>query len=286
MKFNATGSLLPADLHACDPAWKSVDHDGHGTEMAGLALYGDLAAFVRSSGPAILRHRLESVKILPPPPGQNRPELYGAITAEAVSRVEIKAPTRRRGFSLAVTADANGNLGKPTSWSAAIDALAAGRSFDPSPKGLAYLADDKEGPRRLFVVCAGNVNTTEIDHLARSDTEEIREPGQAWNALTVGACTELVNLDPRDPLLRACSKSPRSEAAQHDANHGHADHGLTGGSVEFIVLAQSALSAKPAEGALNNPTTRQDFEAANIVTAFHDLQPDTIARAQIADPVE
>jgi hypothetical protein len=196
------GSLLPADLHACDPAWKSADHDGHGTEMAGLALYGDLAAFVRSSGPAILRHRLESVKILPPPPGQNRPELYGAITAEAVSRVEIKAPTRRRGFSLAVTADANGNLGKPTSWSAAIDALAAGRSFDPSPKGLAYLADDKEGPRRLFVVCAGNVNTTEIDHLARSDTEEIREPGQAWNALTVGACTELVNLDPRDPLLR------------------------------------------------------------------------------------
>ena len=116
-------SLSITDLHACDPTWKTVDHHGHGTEMAGLALYGDLAAFARSTQPTILRHRLESVKILPPPPGQNRPELYGAITAEAVSRVEIHAPRRRRGFSLAVSADPDGNRGQATSWSAAIDAL-------------------------------------------------------------------------------------------------------------------------------------------------------------------
>jgi hypothetical protein len=195
-------SLSITDLHTCDPTWKTIDHHGHGTQMAGLALYGDLAVFARSAQPIVLRHRLESVKILPPPPGRNRPDLYGAITAEAVSRVEIHAPKRRRGFSLAVTADPDGNRGQATSWSAAIDALAAGKSFDPSPKGLVYLNDEEEGPRRLFVVCAGNVDSTDIDHLSRSDLEEIRDPGHAWNALTVGSCTELVDIDPLDPSLK------------------------------------------------------------------------------------
>ena len=32
----------PEDLHAVDPSWGVQDHDGHGTGMAGLCLYGDL----------------------------------------------------------------------------------------------------------------------------------------------------------------------------------------------------------------------------------------------------
>lgn len=35
-------SLDAADCHTCDPSWGTHDHHGHGTEMAGLALYGDL----------------------------------------------------------------------------------------------------------------------------------------------------------------------------------------------------------------------------------------------------
>lgn len=96
-------SLAAADWHTCDPAWGAHDHHGHGTEMAGLALYGDLTSVLAGSHPVRLHHRLESVKILPPK-GQNPPELYGAVTAEATSRVEIQAPVRRRCFSLAVTA--------------------------------------------------------------------------------------------------------------------------------------------------------------------------------------
>ena len=42
------------------------------------------------------------------------------------------------------------------------------------------------------MVSAGNVDDYVQDHLAQSDTSAIRDPGQAWNALTVGAHTELV----------------------------------------------------------------------------------------------
>jgi hypothetical protein len=86
--------ILPEiDLHTCHPAWYVSDHKGHGTEMAGLAAYGDLTELLAGSGPIKLTHGLESVKILPPV-GENPPHLYGDITAEAVSRVEITAPDR------------------------------------------------------------------------------------------------------------------------------------------------------------------------------------------------
>lgn len=105
--------------------------------MAGLALYGDLGKAFAAPGPIRLRHRLESVKLLPPPPGENAPELYGAVTAAGTSRVEIQAPDRRRVYSIAVTARWRTKpdgaapdrvFGQPSSWSAALDALAAGRS--------------------------------------------------------------------------------------------------------------------------------------------------------------
>jgi len=193
-------SLAAADCHACEPSWGVHDHDGHGTEMAGLALYGDLTPVLASSGPVRLRHGLESVKILPPI-GQNAPEMYGAITAEATSRVEIQAPRRQRCFSMAVTATDERDRGQPTSWSAAVDALAAGRSFDASSQGLVYLDDGEDPLRRLFIVSAGNVEARalQVAHLDQSDTDPVHDPGQAWNALTVGAFTDKAVV--RDPTL-------------------------------------------------------------------------------------
>jgi len=138
-----------------------------------------------------MRHRLESVKILPPR-GANPPELYGAITAQAVARPEVDAPRRPRIFSMAVTATDERDRGQPTSWSAAVDALAAGRVFDPATQGLVYLDEAEEHARRLFVLSAGNVAPDRLqdDHLARSDLDAVHDPAHAWNALTVGACTE------------------------------------------------------------------------------------------------
>lgn len=209
-------SLAAADCHTCEPAWGAHDHHGHGTEMAGLALYGDLTPVLAGSEPVRLRHRLESVKILPPK-GQNPPELYGAITAEATSRVEIQAPERCRCFSMAVTATDERDRGQPTSWSAAVDALAAGRAFDASSQGLVYLDDGSDPVRRLFVVSAGNVDegALQVAHLDRSDVDAVHDPAQSWNALTVGAFTEKAAVkDPRwngwQPVAPAGDLSPWS----------------------------------------------------------------------------
>ena len=189
--------IAPADAMAVDPAWGGHDDGGgtanmgHGTEMAGLAAYGDLAFHLASEAPVQMRHRLESVKILPPT-GANPPELHGAVTAQAVTRPEINAPQRPRIFSMAVTATDERDRGQPTSWSAAIDALAVGRVFDPATQGLVYLDEAEEGAHRLFILSAGNVapDNFQRDHLGRSDVEAIHDPAHAWNALTVGACTD------------------------------------------------------------------------------------------------
>ncbi len=120
--------IAATDAMSVDGGWGG-HHDGggpgnmgHGTEMAGLAGYGDLVQALVSGTPVNMRHRLESVKILPPT-GANAPELYGAITAQAVTRPEVNAPERARVFSLAVTATDERDRGQPTSWSAAVDAL-------------------------------------------------------------------------------------------------------------------------------------------------------------------
>ena len=180
-------SLDADDCHSCEPAWGTHDHLGHGTEMAGLALYGDLTPVLAGAINVALRHRLESVKLLPPDGHTaNAPELYGAVTAEATSRAEIQAPQRRRVFSMSIAATDERDRGQPTSWSAAVDALAAGRSFDPTTQGLDYLDEGEDSARRLFVLCAGNVDETalSVDHLERSDADPIHDPGQAWNATT------------------------------------------------------------------------------------------------------
>jgi hypothetical protein len=199
-------SLAAEDCHCVEPSWGPQDDgggrwmEGHGTEMAGLALWGDLTPVLASSSVVEFRHLLESVKILPPG-GQdpNPPELYGAITAQATSLPEIQAPRRRRCFSMAVTSPDDRDRGKPSSWSAAIDALAAGRMFDPSTKELAYLEDGSRRKERLFLISAGNVSRNEVEHLDWSETEAVHDPAQAWNALTVGACTERSMI--RDPTL-------------------------------------------------------------------------------------
>src|SRR5262249_62315077 len=89
--------LAAVDATAVNAAWGSHDNGGGpgqagpGTEMAGLALYGDLGPVLQSAGMVELRHCLESVKILPPA-GENHPDLFGAITAEATSPPAIHTP--------------------------------------------------------------------------------------------------------------------------------------------------------------------------------------------------
>ena len=170
--------LEAADQHAYDDAWGVGDSaywNGHGTSMAGVALYGDLEAALSHGNGVELGHRIETVKILPPA-GQNDPELYGAITETGIATVEARAPRRRRVFCLAVTSEVGLGRGRPSSWSAAIDQLC-------------YGGGDR---RRLMVLAAGNLRgDIEVDgYLDRNDLEEVESPAQAWNPLVVGAYTD------------------------------------------------------------------------------------------------
>lgn len=214
--------IRPEDATAVNPAWGAHDNGGgpdqmgHGTEMAGLAAYGDLAPVLSTQSPLVLTHRLESVKILPPD-GANLPELYGAVTAQGVARPEVTAPRRPRAFLLAITTTDTRDRGQPTSWSAAIDALAAGRSFDPVTQGLVYTNPAERSAQRLFVVSAGNVDPSHFAeaHLDRSEVEPIHDPAQAWNAVAVGACTDKSVIESADwagyqPVSRPGDLSPWS----------------------------------------------------------------------------
>jgi hypothetical protein len=176
-----------ADVLTVDPTWGTVDGGtasdggGHGTGMAGLALYGDLTECFIGNTSVEIPYRLESVKILPPV-GANEPNSYGAITLEAVARAEASAPARNRIVCMAITADSSGQGGRPSSWSAAVDQISTS-AFEVA---------------RLIVVAAGNIrdataNWTD-EYLERNDTAEIESPGQAWNALTIGAITEKLNI--------------------------------------------------------------------------------------------
>jgi len=191
------------DLHTCDPAWGVHDHHSHGTKMAGLALYGDIAQILGGQEPVLLRTRLESVKLLPPS-GDNPPELYGALTDEAVARAEAQAPDRHRIGCLTLSVETYRERGQPSSWSAAIDALSSG------------YRDDQ---RRLVLIAAGNTALDSRDQYPASNlTDSIHDPGQAWNALTVGAHTERANIaDPAlegwRPLAPAGGISPSSSTS-------------------------------------------------------------------------
>jgi hypothetical protein len=144
--------------------------------MAGLALYGDLTPVLAGQGAITVRHRLESLKLIERhnPHGK---ELYGAVTIEGVSRLEVR-PHDRRVFCMAVTTDGK-DRGRPSSWSAALDNLAAGAVNDT---------------RRLLIVSAGNT----YDHANYPDDNEsasVQDPAQSWNALTVGGTTDKAFID-------------------------------------------------------------------------------------------
>jgi hypothetical protein len=179
--------LAPSDLHTVEPAWGKNDSPhwrGHGTAMAGIALYADyLLDNLATDEPVKLLHRIESVKILPTT-GQNDPELYGAITEQGVSLPEIQAPHRRRLFCMAVTSGVgSSDRGMPSSWSAAMDKLCF---------------NDNEFPR-LMIISVGNIQQEILpgDYPNINDLETVENPAQAWNPLIVGAYTEKVNiLDP------------------------------------------------------------------------------------------
>lgn len=200
--------LDPADRHAAEPSWGLDDTRGHGTQLAGLSLYGDLLPVIQSSMPVHVRHRLESAKIIPDA-GQTPHHLLGAVVLRAVNAVEAANEERGRTFSMASTTDEDTpHDGAPTSWSSEIDQLTAGVSGNQHRK-------------RLFVISAGNTDQNRFrggNYLSICDDpdHEIESPAQAWNSICVGAYTEKVGMPaglPGQPVAPAGDLAPSSRTA-------------------------------------------------------------------------
>lgn len=274
------------DRHTVEPGWGPDDANGHGTELAGLALFGDLTPALADEGALSVPHRLESVKILQGP-GDNDGQPYGAITAEAVARVEITAQDRRRVFAMAVSSTDGRDRGRPSSWSAEVDRLAC----DYEGQG--------ETPR-LFVLCAGNTQDPNAwgDYPASLSTNLVHDPGQAWNALTVGAHSELTTISEAfgheyTPIAPAGGLSPYTTSSSTwqtgwpfkpdiVMEGGNAAVDGTGFTSQMDSLSLLTTNYQPHDrlfalsGATSASTALAAGMAARIQAAYPDYWPETI----------
>jgi hypothetical protein len=272
---NAHPLLAPAidqnDLHTYRPAWGIDDRQGHGTPMAGLATYGDLTAILGTADPVALSHRIESVKIFnAADPHHN--ELYGAVTQESVFRVEV-IPERRRVYCMAVTATDDRDRGRPSSWSAAVDALASGMD---------------DGQKRLLILSAGNTDGAHRrDYPDSNMTDGVHDPAQAWNALTVGGYTEKAVIDTAkhpgwQPVAQTGDLAPCSCTS------------VTWPRSKWpikpdIVLEAGNMASNPAfpdpdyiDDGLQLLTTNHDFTRQKPLTSFGDTSAATALSARLA----
>lgn len=195
-----------SDAVAFDSDWDVGDEDGHGTGMAGLALYGDLTDVLANDDEVEIKHRVESVKLIRKP-GDNEGRHLGQVTSDGISALEIQSPDGDRVYAMALSSTETRDRGRPSSWSSEIDALASDAL--------------KVGKTRLFVVCAGNEATDLTglrDYPIFNLTRQLHDPAQAWNALSVGAYTSKVDItddgaQDYEPLAPAGGLSPFSSTS-------------------------------------------------------------------------
>lgn len=180
------------------------DNDGHGTNMAGLALYHNLSGHLQSNDQLEFHTRLESVLV-----HSDDPMISQLLPAErlerAVSLAENNADVPRT-FCFAMNAPSEASDGGFASLSCAIDKL----------------AQDVAKPR-LFCVAAGNLEGQPLltDYQALNDITPLMTPAQAWNALTVSACTDLDSVpDTHSGVAKAGDLSPwATTAVNWDSKH-------------------------------------------------------------------
>lgn len=185
---NRTNPLLEEliseeDLETINPTWTKADsfRSGHGTQMAGLILYGDLVNPLNSSTSINVLSKVESIKIIDV--ADNDPQLYGQITLEAIATGEVMNPENKRVICLAVTSSINDYSGKPSSWSGAVDQRLFGT----------ILSRNNE---LLVVVSSGNLPLEDrLTSPLSNDDFSIEDPAQSFNSITVGSCTDKDYID-------------------------------------------------------------------------------------------
>jgi Subtilase family len=229
-----------------------------------------------------------------PPDGfdENKPQSYGVLTQAGISLPEIEFPERKRVYCMAITND-NVSGSTASAWSAAIDQAAAGCMEGEN-------ANDENRNRRLFVVSAGNV-PPETNFLARrpQDDYPIEDPAQAWNALTIGGYTDLINIDDQGyedwtPLVDAGALSPHSrtgvtwlqgvapfkpelvmEAGNRAVNAARTEI-LTLGSLSLLTTGHEVATPLVLFDGTSAATAQAARLAARLSAAHPDYWPETI----------
>lgn len=217
------GSVVPGIV-------SGVDVDGHGTQMAGVALHGSRVGDIVASGTAEANHWIQAVKVTTSE-SNSRDEsaraTWGPMTVAAVEQAEASAPhVGHRVFAMAITSDMNPLV--PTSWSQAVEQIAY-----------------NDGKGRVFCISAGNADSGDIGIIAGYPQlnliQSIQDPAHAWNALTIGAFTMLDQL-PKDDRYSTYSVvapaggiSPHSSSRPLDATRvpNKPEVVLEGGNVAF-----------------------------------------------------
>ncbi len=169
--------LKNRDCHSVNTEWEVSDKNGHGTSMAGLAIYGNLQNSLESNQKININHMIESVKLISKgQSSEHNKNLYGFVTKQGISRAEIERPENSRIICMAITSIPDNANGKPSSWSGAVDQIIFG-------------ADDNK--KKLFIISAGNTTEENWKNYPSSNlVASVQSPAQSWNAITVGAYTE------------------------------------------------------------------------------------------------
>lgn len=177
--------------------WGKADTEpngGHGTGMAGLVLYGNLTDALASAEAIKIYHGVESFKVCHPSEKKD-PKLFGVIYQDGCNALIVSRPKNHRVFCLSVTNDGIIESGRPSSSSSALDKLI-------------FENKNEQSDAQLFIVSGGNVNlNTAKEYPDTNFKSSIQDPGQAYNAITVGAYT----------LLDKLSGSVYSPLAKHGA---------------------------------------------------------------------
>lgn len=284
-----------ADMHTINPAWGVEDNVNHGTGIAGLSLYGDLTPALEGEQTYSINHRLESVKLVDDNGDNNGESTHHAfIFAEAISRPEISRPNHPRVFNSTITADDSRDSGRPSSWSSMLDSLASD-------------ADNNGDTPRLFIQSSGNMLDqnawfTYPNHL---ETNIIHDPGQSWNAITVGAFTNKIiiaeDAPGHSPLAGAGGLSPMTTTSNswHSYWPLKPDVVFEGGNAakdRYFAVTMSSLSLLTTNNkfterplATTNATSAASAQcalmAAQLMVEYPQLRPETI-RALIVHSAE
>ena len=161
-----------------EPSWGVNDSVGHGTSMAGVAMYGNLNAILENNQAIEIHHQIESVKILHPdyPNEQNK---FPLITLDAVNRAIINNSNNKRIFCMAVTTDFQVDFGKPSAYSSVLDSIIFGEDIND---------------KKIFLVSAGNVRGEHNwkNYPVSNLNLSVESPAQSWNAISIGAYTEKI----------------------------------------------------------------------------------------------